>query len=159
MKTKKGSDDRLNLLEAFKEQIADSKVTSTTTTSTTSTTTSTTTTRPIPIGPSAEKGVQLPEHDEYDGDEPLVIKKPEKDAITFHPEIVKQTLAKLDNLSKDELELINKFVDAYKNKVNHARISLVNFTDRRPHDHLIYDRTNSKILDIRMIRIQRFTLS
>ena len=112
----------------MKEQIADSKVTSTTTTSTTSTTTSTTTTRPIPIGPSAEKGVQLPEHDEYDGDEPLVIKKPEKDAITFHPEIVKQTLAKLDNLSKDELELINKFVDAYKNKVNYARISLVNLT-------------------------------
>ena len=106
------------MLAALKEQIADSKVTSTTTTSTTSTTTSTTTTRPIPIGPSAEKGVQLPEHDEYDGDEPLVIKKPEKDAITFHPEIVKQTLAKLDNLSKDELELINKFVDAYKNKVD-----------------------------------------
>jgi len=81
----------------------------------------TTTTRPIPIGPSAEKGVQLPEHDEYDGDEPLVIKKPEKDAITFHPEIVKQTLAKLDNLSKDELELINKFVDAYKNKVTSSK--------------------------------------
>ena len=107
------------MLAALKEQIADSKVTSTTTTTSTTstTTTSRTTTRPIPIGPSAEKGVQLPEHDEYDGDEPLVIKKPEKDAITFHPEIVKQTLAKLDNLSKDELELINKFVDAYKNKV------------------------------------------
>ena len=128
MKTKKGSDDRLNLLAALKEQIADSKVTSTTTTSTTSTTTSTTTTRPIPIGPSAEKGVQLPEHDEYDGDEPLVIKKPEKDAITFHPEIVKQTLAKLDNLSKDELELINKFVDAYKNKVKYASILLYEFS-------------------------------
>ena len=123
LKTEKGSSDRLSLLAALKEQIADSRATSTTsTTSTSTTTTSTTTTtrtttRPIPIGPSAEKGVQLPEHDEYDGDEPLVIKKPEKDAITFHPEIVKQTLAKLDNLSKDELELINKFVDAYKNKV------------------------------------------
>ena len=106
------------MLEALKEQISDSRVTRTSTTVTTSTTT--TTTRPIPIGPSAEKGVQVPEHDEYDGDEPLVIKKPEKDAITFHPEIVKQTLAKLDNLSKDELELINKFVDAYKNKVKYA---------------------------------------
>ena len=115
-----GADDRLGLLEALKEKIENSRITSTTTsttTSSTSTTSTATTTRPIPVGPSAEKGLQLPEHDEYDGDEPLVIKKPEKDAITFHPEIVKQTLAKLDNLSQDELELINKFVDAYKNKV------------------------------------------
>ena len=140
MKTQKGSDDRLSLLAALKEQIADSKVTSTTTTTSTTstTTTSRTTTRPIPIGPSAEKGVQLPEHDEYDGDEPLVIKKPEKDAITFHPEIVKQTLAKLDNLSKDELELINKFVDAYKNKVDFcfAVMNLMNYTVGR----ITYDR-------------------
>ena len=140
MKTPKGSDDRLSLLAALKEQIADSKVTSTTTTTSTTstTTTSRTTTRPIPIGPSAEKGVQLPEHDEYDGDEPLVIKKPEKDAITFHPEIVKQTLAKLDNLSKDELELINKFVDAYKNKVDFcfAVMNLMNYTVGR----ITYDR-------------------
>ena len=63
-------------------------------------------------------GVELPEVDTYDENEPLIVKEPEKDAITFHPELVKQTLAKLDNLTADELELINKFVETYKNKVN-----------------------------------------
>ena len=53
-------------------------------------------------------------------DEPLVVKKPEKDAITFHPALVKLTLDKLDGLTNDQLELINKFVETYKNKVKYS---------------------------------------
>ena len=59
-------------------------------------------------------------------DEPLIVEQDveNKDPITFHPQAVKETLATLNNLSQDDLELINMFVQKYNQQDEERKMDL-----------------------------------
>ena len=79
-----------------------------------------------PLKAQAEKLVARKSEESDRIDEPLIVEQDveNKDPITFHPQAVKETLATLNNLSQDDLELINMFVQKYNQQDEERKMDL-----------------------------------